>query len=104
VEVAIEVEGTTRVTLAGVNTTLLHTSADLAGGHATVTGVSGVAVSQIEDGDNDLQEDIRGRATSGGGAPSRDFSGGASGASSTLGQKANSCGVGVKDERVSNLF
>jgi hypothetical protein len=104
VEVAIEEERTTRVTLAGVNTTLLDTSADLADGHATIAGVSSIAISQIEDGDDDLQEDIRGEATSGGGTPSRDYGGGASGAGSALGQKANSGGVGVEDERVSDLF
>ena len=103
-EIAIEEEGTTRVTLAGVNTTFLETSADLVGGNASVTGVSGVAVSQIEDGDNDLQEAIRGRATSGGGAPSRDYGGGASGAGSSLSQKADGGGAGVPGEGVTQLM
>jgi hypothetical protein len=103
VEVSAEVEGTARVTLARVNTTLFESSADLVGGNSSEAGVSIVAGSSVEDGDDDLQEDIRSESTSGGGAPARDLGSGADGRGGALGQEADGGGVGIPSEGVGHF-
>jgi hypothetical protein len=103
VEVAVEEEGTARVTLARVDTTLIETGADLVGGHTTETAVSRVACGSIVNGDDNLQEDVGGRASSRGGTPSRDLSGGANGAGCALSQKTDCGGVSVPGEGITQL-
>jgi len=104
VKVSVKVERATRVTLARVDTTLSKTSADHAREDSTKTGVVTVASGSVVDGDDDLQEDIRSGASSGGGAPSRDFSCGSNGAGGALSEKGDGGGVSVPGEGVRQLF
>jgi hypothetical protein len=103
VEVALEEEGTTTVTLAPADTTLLETSADLARGNATHGVVSGVAECPVVNGHDRLQQGVGDGASDGAASPSRHLSGGSGGAGGALRQEAYGGGVRVEDERGRNL-
>jgi hypothetical protein len=83
-------DGTARVTLARVLSTLGKTSAEHGGGDGTVA-VVGVAGSTADDGNVDLEEvDGEGRATGGGGSPA---SNGEASSGSGVGARAGELGV-----------
>jgi hypothetical protein len=59
----VHVQGATRVTLAGVDTTLFETSADLVGRNSSEARVAAVAFRLADNGNINLEEDVRSGAS-----------------------------------------